>query len=180
MTTKKMMNKKMIYALVAVVAIIVVVAAGAYVLMNSGSSGITYTVANATSLQYNAEVSYSGQFAASNSWAAKNVGTTDMVLRLDITGGASGNYSYILNGKDHTAWMAVNGTWTDVSSDFTNQWNTWVGPGKRWTSDLDALATNWSGIGEYTYTNSVSGTTMRIYNIAINPTLADSLFTPNA
>ncbi len=59
------MEKKMMYALVAVVVIIVVVVAvaGAYVLMNSGGGGgggDTYTVANATSLQYNAEVTYQG------------------------------------------------------------------------------------------------------------------------
>jgi hypothetical protein len=178
------MEKKMMYALVGVVVIIVVVAvAGAYVLMNSGGGGggaDTYTVANATSLQYNSEVTYQGATTTTLfNWAAKNVGATDMVLRIDILGGESGNYTYILNGGTQTAWMSVNGTWTNVSSDFTNQWNTWVGTGQRWTENLDALTTNWSGTGDYTYTNSATGTTMRIYNVAINPTLADSLFQPN-
>jgi len=171
-----MMNKKMMYALVSVVVIIVVVVAvaGGYVLMNGG--GATNNVASATSLQYKAEVTYQGATTTQFNWAAKNVGATDMQLRIDISGGASGNYTYILNHGNQTAWFAVNGTWTNVSSDFTNQWNTWVGTGKRWTNDLDALAKNWSGTGEYTYTDSAAGTTIRIYNVVINPTLADSLF----
>jgi hypothetical protein len=176
MTTKKIMNKKTMYALVAIVVIIVAVAvAGAYVLTNSGGGGKTVTIADATSLQYDSDVTYQGDITLTK-WTAKNVGATDMALHLDILHGEQGNYTYILNRGDQTAWLAVNGTWTDVSSDFTNQWNTWVGTDKRWTNDLDALSTNWSGTGDYTYTNSATGTTFRIYNIAINPTLDDSLF----
>ena len=173
-----MMNRKMIYALVAIVAVIVVVAvAGAYVLMNSGGGGNTVKVADATSLQFDADVKFEGTPTALFKWAAKNVGATDMVLRLDILGvGDTGNYSYILNGGDQTAWLSNNGTWTNVSSDFTNQWNHWVGT--EWTNDLDALA-NWSGTGDYNYTSADGKTTARIYNIAINPVLADSLFQPN-
>jgi hypothetical protein len=176
------MEKKMMYALVAVVVIIVVAVAvaGAYVLMNSGGGGgggNTYTVANATSLQYDTDVTYQGDITHFK-WAAKNVGATDMVLRLDILHGEQGNYTYILNGGDQTAWVAVNGTWTDYSSDFTNQWNLWMGTGKQWTGNMNALA-NWSGTGDYTYTGSTTNSTIRIYNIAINPTLADSLFQPN-
>ena len=148
--------------------------AGAYVLMNSG--GKTVKVADATSLQYNAEVSYQGATPILFNWTAKNVGATDMMLRIDLLGGESGNYTYIMNHGTQTAWVSSNGTWTDVSSDFTNQWNTWVGTGKQWTNDLNRLATNWSGTGDYTYTNSTTGTTIRYYNVAINPTLADSLF----
>ena len=178
------MEKKMMYTLVAIVVIIVVAVAvaGAYVLMNSGGGGggaDTYTVANATSLQYNADVTYQGVSPTLFNVAAKNVGATDMVLRIDILGGESGNYTYIMDHGTQTAWLSNNGTWTNVSSDFTNQWNTWMGTGKPRTTDLDALATNWSGTGDYTYTNSATGTTMRIYNVAINPTLADSLFQPN-
>jgi hypothetical protein len=171
------MNKKMMYALVSVVIIIVVVGAvvGAYMLMNNG--GTTNKVASATSLQYNADVTYQGSTAITLfNWAAKNIGTTDMELRIDITGGASGNYTYILNHGTQTAWLAVNGTWTNASSDFTNQWNTWVGTGMAWTRNLDSLTTSWSGTGDHTYTDSATGTTTRIYNTAINPTLNDSLF----
>ena len=171
------MDKKIMYALVAVVVIIVVVAVvGAYVLMNSGK---TPKVADATSLQYNADVTYQGATATVFTWTAKNVGASDMVLRIDLMGGESGNYTYILNSGAQTAWLSSNGTWTNVSSDFTNQWNTWVGTGKQWTNNLNHLTTDWSGTGDYTYTGSSTNTTIRIYNIVINPTLADSLFQPN-
>jgi hypothetical protein len=174
------MNRKMMYASVAVVVIIVVVAvAGAYVLMNSGGGGKTVKIADATTLQFNADVKFDGAPTGLVKWAAKNVGATDMVVRLDILGvGDTGNYSYILNGGDQTAWLSSNGTWANVSSDFTNQWNTWVGTA--WTNDLNALATNWSGTGDYNYVDSDGRTTARIYDITINPTLADSLFQPNA
>jgi len=170
------MNRKMMYASAAVVVIIIVVAvAGAYVLMNSGGGGNTVKVADATSLQYDVDVTYQGDITHFK-WAAKNVGATDMVLRIDLLGGESGNYTYIMNHGTQTAWMAVNGIWTDVSSDFTNQWNTWVGTDKDWTNHLNRLTTNWSGTGDYTYTNSTTGTTIRYYDIAVNPTFADSLF----
>jgi hypothetical protein len=164
------------YALVAIVAIIVLVAAaGAYALMNNGSGGKTVTVADATTLKYNANVTYQGDITQFN-WAAKNVGATDMALHFDILHGEQGNYTYILNSGDKTAWIAVNGTWTNISSDFTNQWNTWVGTGQRWTNDLNALTTAWNGTGNCTYTDSAKGVTITIYNVAINPTLDDLLF----
>jgi hypothetical protein len=173
MTTKKPMNKKMMYALFAVVAIVVVVTgSGAYLLMNNGAK--TVTVADATSLQYNSDVTYQGDITQFK-WAATNMGATNMALHIDILHGQQGNYSYILNSGDKTAWVAVNGTWTNVSSDFTNQWNTWVGTGQRWTNDLNAL-TNWSGTGDCNYNDSARMVSIRIYNVAINPTMADSLF----
>jgi hypothetical protein len=166
------MKKSIMAAVVIVIVAIAAVGVGVYLAMQGGGGG----VANATSLQYNSEVSYQGATPNLFNCAAKNIGATDMMLRIDILGGESGNYTYILNHGTQTAWMAVNGNWTDVSSDFTNQWDTWVGTGKHWTNDLDRLATNWSGTGDYTYTNSTTGTTVRYYDIVINPTLADSLF----
>ena len=170
------MDRKMMYALAAVVAIIVIVAvAGAYVLMNNGG-GNTAKVADATSLQYNADVSYQGATPVVFTWTAKNVGATNMVLRIDLMGGASGNYTYIMDHGAQTVWWLNSGTWTNLSSDFTNQWSTWVGTGKQWTNNLNHLTTDWSGTGDCTYAGSSTNTTIRIYNVVINPTLADSLF----
>ena len=165
------------YALVAVVIVVIVVAVvGAYVLMNNGG---TVNVKDATSLQYNADVSYQGATPVVFTWNAKNVDATTMILRIDLMGGESGNYTYIMDNGAQTAWASSNGTWTNVSSDFTNQWNTWVGTGKQWTLNLNALETNWSGKGECTYTTPSGNSVIKIYNIVINPTLADSLFQPN-
>ena len=176
------MEKKTIYVLFAVIiVIIVVVVAGAYVLMNSGGGGgveNTYTVANATSLQFNDNVTFGSTYSM-HTISAKNVNASNMMLLIDISGGESGNYTYILNQGTQTAWQCVNGNWTNVSNDFTNQWNTYVGEHKLWTTDVGHLINDWSGTGNYTYVGSTTGGTHNIYNVVINPTLADSLFQHN-
>jgi hypothetical protein len=158
------------YGVVAAVVIIIAVAAvaGYYLLINTGG-GTPVTVETATSLQYDANVTSQGA-TVTYEFAGANLNTTSLKLRIDVLGGESGNYSYILNAGDETAWAAVNGVWTDVSSTFTDQWNSW---GTQWTNNVDALA-NWSGIGDYTYTDA-NGSIV-ISNISLNPTLADSLF----
>jgi len=171
-----MINKNTMYILVAVLVVAVVgVGVGAYVFLGMGGGGGTTNVADATSLQYDADVTYQGSTSLYK-FAARDMGTSDMALRIDIFGGASGNYTYILNGKDQTAWVGVNDEWSDLSSDFTNQWNAWVGSGKQFTTDVDTLAANWSGTGDYTYTDSATQTTIRIYNIQVNPTIDNALF----
>jgi hypothetical protein len=96
-----------------------------------------------------------------------------MMLRIDLLGGEAGNYSYILNGGNQTAWAAVNGEWTDITSEFNAQWTSW---GTMWTGHVNNLA-NWSGTGDYTYTDA-NGDSITIFNITVNPTLPDSLFQP--
>jgi len=166
-----MMNKNLIYALVAIVVIIVVVAvAGSYVLMNNGSEE-TATVANAKNLQFDVNVTYQGT-ATLSQFAAKNLNTSDMMMRIDMTGNGQSNYTYIFKSEDTTAWQAIDGNWTDVSSTYNNLMSS--GPAAQWVTHVDALS-NWSGTGDCTYTDS-AGTTYTIYNVVINPTLADSLF----
>ena len=171
------MNKNTTYALVAVVVIIIVVAvvAGAYVLMNpSGGGENTYTVANATSLQYDADVTAQGT-TITYKFAGINLGTSNLTIRVDLLGGEAGNFSYILNGGEQKAWAKTDSTWTDVSSDFTNQWAGW---GTEWTNNVNALGAWTTGSGDVTYTNA-NGDSILIYNISLNPTLADSLFQPS-
>ena len=165
------------YILAAVLVIaIVVVGVGAYVYLGMGGGTTEGNgVADATSLQYDADVTYQGATSLYQ-FVAKDIDTDNMALRIDILGGETGNYTYILNGADQTAWVGVNDEWTDVSSDFTNQWNAWVGEGKQWTTDVNNLAANWSGTGDYTYTDSATDTTIRIYNIMVNSTIDDALF----
>jgi hypothetical protein len=164
------------YILAAVlVIVIVVVGVGAYVFWGMGGGDNTPNVEDATSLTYDADVTYQGATSLYK-YVARNIGASDMALRIEIFGGASGNYTYILNSKDQTAWVGVNDVWSDLSSDFTNQWNSWVGSGKQFTMDVDKLAANWSGSGDYTYTDSATQTTIRIYNIQVNPTIPNSIF----
>ena len=165
------MNKNTMYGVVVAVVIIIVVA-GIYLYMNPGGE-TPVTVETATSLQYDAAVTSQGS-TIMYEFAGANLGMSNLKLRIDVLGGESGNYSYILNDGDQTAWSAVNGEWTDVSSDFTNQWNSW---GTLWTTYVNALK-NWSGTGTYTFTDT-NGDSVLISNISLNPTLADSLFTPS-
>jgi hypothetical protein len=178
-------NKKGISTLliVAIVVVVVVIAGIAVYVLYSGTGGENggngnggedvYTVENATSLQYDADVTTQGQ-TFTYKLAGKNLGTENMKLRIDLLGGETGNYSYILNAGDETAWAAVNGEWTDMTTDFAAQWQAW---GTEWTNYINNLK-NWSGTGEYTYT--AEGVSVRVYNISLNPSLADSLFQPPA
>jgi hypothetical protein len=168
------MNKNTIYGVVAAAVIIIAVAAvaGYYLLMNPGGETppTPVTVETATSLKYDATVTSQGSDIPYQ-FAGTDLNTTSLKLRIDVLGGESGNYSYILNAEDQTAWSAVNGEWTDVSSDFTNQWTSW---GTLWTNYMDALK-SWSGTGDYTFTDT-NGDSVHISNISLNPTLAASLF----
>ena len=175
------MNSKTTYILVAALVIVIVVAGvGIYLFMGTGGGGggggggtqDTYTVANATSLQFEANVTRQGT-TLTYEWAGKNLNSTNVTLRIDLLGGEAGIYSYILNGGNQTAWAAVDGEWADISSYFNAEWNSW---GTQWTGHVNALA-NWSGTGDYTYTDA-NGDSITIYNITINPTLPDSLFQP--
>jgi hypothetical protein len=169
---KKMTTKKMMYAIVAMVTIIVaVVAAGTYALINNGGSGKTVKVADATSLQYDVDVTYNGTTTLAK-FAGENLGASDMLLRVDLSGSGS-NWSLILNGTDQTAWQTFGGNWTDISTSYNDIMTS--GCGMRWNANVDALA-NWSGTGDCTYTDSATATTFRIYNVAINPTVDASLF----
>jgi hypothetical protein len=175
------MNKKTMYIVVAAVIIIIVVAGvGIYVLMGTGGGGggggggtqDTYTVTNATSLQYNVNETTNGALVTYE-FAGNNVNTSQLMLRVDIPGGSAGNYSYILSVSQQKAWSSTNGgAWTE--DNYTNDWSTW---GLAWYTYNNNLV-NWSGTGDYSYT-STTGSSITIYNITVNPTLADSLFQPS-
>lgn len=106
---------------------------------------------------------------------AKNIGTQNMMLRVEGTlPGISENVIYIINGVQKKAWVHGNNQWTDLSDSFNDQWDRWDSLWKGYLNDL----TNWSGIGDYTYTDPSTGGTIRIYDVQVNPQLPDSLFAP--
>jgi hypothetical protein len=137
----------------------------------------TNAVAGASSIKFS--VSYTS--AASNAdwgytWSAKNLGTPNMMMRMEgsFSGDSSDNSNmiYIVNGVQQKAWMCSNDQWIDLSEGFADQWNSWS---DTWEGYYEDFA-DWSGVGDYTYTNPVSGDSVRIYDVQINPQLADSLF----
>jgi hypothetical protein len=177
------MNEKGISTLVIaviVVVVVVVVGVGVYLLMSgpSGNGGATPTptptpatpdVEGATSLQFSVEVT-SGGTSYTNTYMAKNIGTSDMKIRIELT---TYDIIDILDATQQKVWEYANGEWTDLSDAFADQWGSWS---DTWSGYKNTLM-DWTGTGDWTYT-ATDGSTVRIYNISVNPTLADSLFEP--
>ena len=76
---------------------------------------------------------------------------------------------YIVNNQLQKAWTYTNGQWTDVSSSYAQQYNTWKGTWDNYKNYLSLLTG-----GSFTYTSGT--TTYKISNITVNPQLDDSLF----
>ena len=98
----------------------------------------------------------------------KNIGTTDLMIRVEI-----GDIIYIVNGVNQTAWANETGEWMDLSDTFSVQLDMWS-----LTTDgyQDELST-WTE-GDWTYTDTTDGTEVKVYDIAVNPSIADTLFAP--
>lgn len=169
------MNKKTLYVLVAALIVIVVAAvAGGLWVYNGGSKGggntQSVSVANATSLEFMANVTTQGSIVVTHACYGKNIGTPNLMIRIDILGGEAGNWSYILDTGQEKSWNSTNyGAY--ASGNYTADWAFW---GTVWTGFVTNLK-NWSGTGDYSYTSS-NGNPVTIYNIKVNPKLPDSLF----
>jgi hypothetical protein len=171
------MNQKTLVIAVVAVVVIAVVVAGVYLATRGGGGGptptptptATPTVADASSLQYSVEIT-GGETAGTYTFKAKNIGESNMMIRVDISSGGV-ELSYVVNGAQQKSWMYMDGTWTE--STFATDWDDWSAT----MTDYKESLADWSGTGEYTYT--VGDTTVRIYGITVNPTLADSLFAPS-
>lgn len=166
------MNQKGISTLVMAVIVVVVVAVigvGVYLAMSGGNGDTPPDVAGATSLQFSVEVTAADGTAYTNNYMAKNIGTSDMMVRIEI----SGDIVYIVNGADQEAWAYIGGEWTDLSETFSTEWDSW----NTTVSGYQSSLADWTGTGEWTYTED--GADVRIFDIAVNPSLADSLFQPS-
>ena len=86
------MNRKTLYILVAVLVVVIVAAVAGVLLLNTQP----VSVANATSLEFTVNVTTQGT-TTTLAFYGKNIGTSNLTIRLDILGGASGNWSYILD-----------------------------------------------------------------------------------
>ncbi len=137
---------------------------------NSPSPSIAPNVAGASSLQYSVSLTEAGVNQGSYTYSGKNAGTTNFMLRIDFTDTSGNQTIYIMNGAEQKAWIYSDGQWQDISAAYATQANIWT---PMWQGYVNAL-TAWTGIGDYTYTQG--NATVRIYDISINPTLADSLF----
>ncbi|MCW4002928.1 MAG: hypothetical protein NWE95_03325 [Candidatus Bathyarchaeota archaeon] len=181
---KNLIKNKTALATLVIVAIVIVVVAvvgvAAYVLMtqNAGNGGETPTptptgspdVAGASSLKYSVTLTEGGTQTASYTFYGKNAGTANFAMRIEYNT-EDGEGIFIFNKGTSKAWTYSGGQWVDISDYFQSQFDTWD---NLWSGYVTSLG-QWSGTGDYTYTSG--NATVRIYEIQVNPTLDDALFT---
>jgi hypothetical protein len=175
-------NKKTIYIVVAVIVVILIVGVAGVMLLNNNGNGGTTTptptpapsvaVSAATSIQFsvNETTTASGDLVVYQ-FSAKNLNTETEVFRVDMDLGASGKFNYIVDKSAEKSWMSMDSgaTWTasTYATDLAS-YDTLL------HSYVDKLIAEGDNTQDVTYTTST--TSIAIYCIATNPTLADSLF----
>jgi hypothetical protein len=177
------MNKKGVsWVIIAVVIIVVVVIGGvAYWVLTSPGTGEpeptptptpSNTIETATSLGFKVDA-----FDEMYAFTAKNLGTSEIMLRTDETDAQGTAFVYLLNQGEETIWLSYAGEWMDYSDDFDSYWSGensgYIGY-TAFENYMDELAANWSGTGDYDYTSGEDA--IHIYDIIVNPEPADSLF----
>jgi hypothetical protein len=139
-------------------------------------SSSVQNVSGATSLQFTVSETYPDGQSKVQTFYGKNIGTNNFMLGIESTNTDSSQTIDIAYGQ--IAWGYIDNEWSDWGGGVNQQMrhNILVGV---WQGYVDALA-GWSGFGDYTYSyHSYSHdgeTTVRISNISVNPSLADSLF----
>jgi hypothetical protein len=168
------MNKKAVSWVIIGIVIVAVVVIGvvAYWALTSTGDGEptpsptpTPGIEDATSLQFDVSTS-----EKDITLMAKNLGTSEVMLRVEESYSDGSEFIYIINQAEQGAWANFDGSWTDVSTDFAVYWD------DTWSPALDGFTTaleDWTGTGNYEYDSTT------ISNIEVNPTLADSLFQPD-
>ncbi len=171
---EKAMNKKTIYIVVAVLVVVIIVGvAGVMLLSKPGGStnpsatptptASPTTIVGANTVQFSVNDTTTG---VTYMFACKAFNTTTEIVRVDIPG-ATGNYSYILNVGEMKSWSNTAGTWAqDASFDPS-------GFATAFTDYVDRLAASGS-TNDLSFTKD--GASYTVYCVAVNPTLADSLF----
>jgi len=171
------MDQKTMAIVVIAIVIVAVIGVAAYWMLSGGTGEPEPTptpapgIEGATSLQYTVEIT-GGESAGTYKYYAKNIGTDDMMIRIEIPMGET-DLVYIVNGAQQKAWANEGTGWTDLSDAFADQWDLWKAT---WDVYTDNLAT-WTE-GDHTYTED--GSTVTITSITVNPSLEDSLFEAEA
>jgi len=171
-------NKKGISMLVIVAIIVIAVVVGgiaAYYVLTSGEGGEpTPTPAPTPDVEGATSISFDVALAEeTDKFTAKNLGTSDVLLRVDQTDADGNTFIYLMNQTGQEAWANFGGEWMDVSATFeADYWNSPLIGKVALDSYMTALA-DWSGTGDY------EGDEFVISNISLNPELADSIFQPD-
>jgi len=129
-------------------------------------------VAGATSLQYSVE--WSNDATGDFTFMAKDIGTEDAKLKWEGTtdGVEEGT---IINGELKSIWVLEDGAWVELDvPDF--MWDdVWDDLWRMFETHRTHLL-EWTD-GDWTYTDA-AGNSVRIYDVQVDPTLADALFEP--
>jgi flagellar basal body-associated protein FliL len=132
--------------------------------------GNTVDVAGASSLQFKVSVTPAGEDSEEYTYMLKNAGTSSLMMRIEMES-SDDNWVYIINGAQEKVWVYSDGEWMDLSVAFPTYWDTWNSAWQGYRTNL----LDWTGVGDWSYTTP-NGDTVRIYDITVNPSLADSLF----
>ena len=181
------MNKKAISMLVIVVivVIIVVVAGVAVYVLYSGGEGEpeptptpapTNPVEGATTMRFDVEVNFEEELLEVDLFTVKNLGTSDILLRVDQTDKDGLEFVYLMNQTGQTVWADFGTGFDEYSSDWATYWDSTLIGQPALNSYMDALA-NWSGTGDYEYSNG--DYSYVISNIVVDPAVEDSVFQPS-
>ena len=177
------MNKKGVSWVIIAVVIIAVIVVGVvayWAFTNTGEPTPTptptptpsATIETATSLEFKLDA-----YGEVYKFTAKNLGTSSILLRVDETDAQGTNFVYVFNQAEETVWASIAGDWMDVSAEFDSYWsgaNSAIIGYAAFTDYKTELAENWSGTGDHDYTSD--GEAIHVYDIVLNPELADSLF----
>jgi len=179
-------------AIVAIVVTVVVVAVvgvvTAVILLQPTTSGGTTTttttthgttttttttgggIAGATSLSCKVDATYGGS-PYTMTLKVKNIGSDHIKIRMERTMMGQ-EVIEIINGELQKAWgYTTDGGWLDMSENFSGLWNQF----SQYQTGLQTAFSGWTG-GEITTTDPTTGTSVRVYDIELNPVLEDSLF----
>jgi hypothetical protein len=173
-------NKKGISTLVIVAIIVIAVVIGGiavYVLYSGGGEPTptptptpTSPVEGATSMRFDVNATVEGALEIDR-FTVKNLGTSDVLIRVDQTDKDGLTFLYLMHQTDQKAWAYCEGVGSEVSSEFATYWDNDLIGNAGVNKYMTALA-HWSGTGDY------EGDSFIIYNIVVNPTVDDSVFEP--
>ena len=170
-----MNQKTFAIIIVAVLAMAVIVVAIDSILQNEFFNANDVTIGDevANSLQFSVDIVDGSESANTLIYSSKNINSPDFMVRIKILT-TEGEIIYVINEAQQKVWTKIFDKWTEsISNEFSSEldlMNSWV------EGYIESLV-DWSGEDDWTYTED--DMTYKIYDIVVNPSLADSLFEPN-
>jgi len=139
-----------------------------------GGEGVP--IESATSIDFKVDVENDAERMTVR-YRARNLDTDAPDLRVDYLEGGMIEI-FIYNGSEGTGWISMgrmgNISFPNMDNDFISSQNIYISEFRNYK---DYLAEGWTG-GEWTYTIPGTETTIKFYDVWVNPTIPDSIFQP--